>query len=288
MLVRDTLIAVTGATGKQGGAVAQHLLKAGFSVRALTRNPAGTAARRLKEQGADVVFADMEDRASLDKALDGAYGVFSVQNFWEKGVGYDGEVRQGRNLADAAKQAKVSHFLQASVVDSDKAPGVKHWECKAQIEKYIQEIDLPRTILRETFFMENFLDPKYGSMMFPFIGGVLRPETRLHMLCVEDVGGIAAVIFQHSERFLGKAINAASDQLAVREMKDVYARVTGRSAKGFVVPPWLSRFLNLDMVKQLKWNNDPGWEFELDDVRAAYPKLTTFEAFLERHSHLKL
>ncbi len=288
MMAGETLIAVTGATGKQGGAVARHLLEAGFGVRALTRNPNGPAAGRLKEQGADVVFADMEDRASLDKALAGAHGVFSVQNFWEKGVGYEGEVRQGRNLADAAKQAKVRHFVQASVADVDKAPGVKHWECKSETEKYIREIGLAGTFLRETFFMENFLDPKYGSMMFPFIGGVLKPQTRLHMLCVDDVGGIATAIFQHPERFLGKVINAASDRLTVGEMKEAYLQVTGRRAKAFSIPPWLSKFLNLDMVKQLKWNNDPGWQFELDDVRAVYPKLTTFEAFLEKHSDLKL
>ncbi|MFN5304822.1 MAG: NmrA family NAD(P)-binding protein, partial [Pseudanabaena sp.] len=47
-------ILVVGATGKQGGAVARHLLKNGFKVRALTRNAESPAAKRLTEQGAEV------------------------------------------------------------------------------------------------------------------------------------------------------------------------------------------------------------------------------------------
>ncbi|CAN5356971.1 hypothetical protein BH24GEM3_BH24GEM3_11210 [soil metagenome] len=82
---RDRLILVTGATGKQGGATAHHLLRRGYRVRALTRNPSQPAATTLREQGAEVVEGNLDDRASLERALEGAYGVFSVQNFWETG-----------------------------------------------------------------------------------------------------------------------------------------------------------------------------------------------------------
>src|ERR1035441_10478488 len=102
-------ILVTGATGQQGGAVTQQLLKQpSFAVRALTRDPAKPAARALAQSGAEVIRGDLTDAASMRRALEGAYGVFSVQNFME--TGFDGEIRQGKALADAAKAAGVQHF----------------------------------------------------------------------------------------------------------------------------------------------------------------------------------
>ena len=87
------LILVCGATGSQGGAVARSLLDRGFRVGALTRDPQKAEARALADRGAEVVQGDMDDRSSVDRALEGAYAVFSVQNFWE--AGYDQEVQQG-------------------------------------------------------------------------------------------------------------------------------------------------------------------------------------------------
>ena len=99
------LILVCGATGGQGGAVARSLLDRGFRVRGLTRNPQKPEAQALADQGAEVVQGDMADRSSMDSVLEGAHGVFSVQNFWE--TGYDREVQQGKTVADAAKMAGV-------------------------------------------------------------------------------------------------------------------------------------------------------------------------------------
>ena len=76
----ERLIVVAGATGKQGGAVARSLLDRGFCVRALTRNPQKPEAQALADQGAEVVQGDMEDRSSMERALEGAYGVFWIQS----------------------------------------------------------------------------------------------------------------------------------------------------------------------------------------------------------------
>ncbi len=88
------IILVTGATGQQGGAVAQRLLDRGWRVRALTRDVSAPAARALATAGAEVVEGDFDDRPSLDRAMEGVYGAFGVVNFWLPGVGYEGEVRQ--------------------------------------------------------------------------------------------------------------------------------------------------------------------------------------------------
>ena len=123
----ERLILVCGATGKQGGAVARSLLERGFRVRALTRDPQKPEAQALTEQGAEVVQGDMEDRSALDQVLvEGVYGVFSVQNFWE--TGYDREVKQGKTIADAAKAADVEHFVSSSVGSAHRQTGIPHFE----------------------------------------------------------------------------------------------------------------------------------------------------------------
>jgi len=86
-------IAVAGATGQQGGAVARRMLAEGWRVRALTRDPSKPQAQELASLGAKVVPGDMEQRAELEAAFQGADAVFSVQNYWLPNVGYEGEVR---------------------------------------------------------------------------------------------------------------------------------------------------------------------------------------------------
>ena len=90
-------ILVTGATGQQGGATADELLRRGFRVRAATRKPEGEKARALAARGAEVVAADFDDEASLRRACEKVWGVFSVQNTWEAGV--EKEEEQGKRMA---------------------------------------------------------------------------------------------------------------------------------------------------------------------------------------------
>src|ERR1700674_3519003 len=113
MVNLDKTVLVTGATGRQGGAVIRHMLPKGWKLRALTRNPKNHVAQELARQGIELVQGDLEDSASLPAALRGAYGVYSVQDFWA--VGAKREISQGKNLADAAKKSGVQHFVYSSV-----------------------------------------------------------------------------------------------------------------------------------------------------------------------------
>src|SRR6516225_4899350 len=109
----DKTILVTGATGRQGGAVIRHMLPNGWKLRALTRNPNGYAAKQLSGQGVEIVQADLEDPPSLEQAARGVYGIFSVQDYWVSG--FRREVKQGKNLADIARKTGVGHFVYSSV-----------------------------------------------------------------------------------------------------------------------------------------------------------------------------
>jgi uncharacterized protein YbjT (DUF2867 family) len=199
MSVRKGL--VTGATGNQGSAVTRHLQAKGVLVRALTRSGNSDSAHKLRQAGCEIAVGDMNDRASLSRALEGVDSVFAVQDFWAKGVGYAGEVRQGMNLADAALEARVQHFVQSGMAQATQIEGVEHFESKQAICNHIWAIGLPYTLVGTVFFMDNFLDPKRGgSMTLPTLSGSLGPNTKMHMLAVDDLGAIVAHILLHREQ----------------------------------------------------------------------------------------
>ncbi|HEU4585215.1 MAG TPA: NmrA family NAD(P)-binding protein, partial [Gemmatimonadaceae bacterium] len=128
----ERTIVVTGATGKQGGAVARELVRRGFRVRAITRDPSKPAAMALGELGIVVLRGDLDDPESLRSPLESAYGVYSVQNFWE--TGYEREVKQGIALAELAKDVGVEHFVYSSVASAQRETGLSHFESKWKIE----------------------------------------------------------------------------------------------------------------------------------------------------------
>jgi len=125
-------VLVTGATGRQGGAVVRHMLRKGWKLRALTRNASSHAAQELGRSGVELAAGDLEDPASLEKAVRGVYGIYSVQDFWA--VGAKREVQQGKNLADAAKKIGVRHFVYSSVGGAERSTGIPHWESKWEVE----------------------------------------------------------------------------------------------------------------------------------------------------------
>src|SRR5437879_5703314 len=185
MYTTDKVVLVTGATGRQGGAVIRHMLPKGWRLRALTRNPNTYAGKELTRLGVEVVQGDLEDPASLDRASRGVYGIYSVQDFWA--VGAKREVQQGKNLADAAKKAGIQHFVYSSVGGADRNTGIPHWESKWEIEKYIRTLNLPATIFRPAAFMEmyNVLEVELGLLKGKLMDP-LRGETPYHINAKDD------------------------------------------------------------------------------------------------------
>jgi uncharacterized protein YbjT (DUF2867 family) len=229
----EKTIVVAGATGKQGGAVARHLLRAGWRVRGLTRNAQSPAATALAGLGAEMRGADLNDRSSLEIALAGAYGVFSVQNFYESGVGLRGEIAQGKNLADAALSAKVQHFVQSTMAKTENAAAIEHFESKAHIEKHIKAIGLPASFIGTVWFMDNLLDDSFGGeRSFAVLRGSLGKDRPFEMLAVDDIGAIAALMFAEPSKFLGTHLDVAGDRLTVRQMAATFATVLGRGLIG--------------------------------------------------------
>jgi uncharacterized protein YbjT (DUF2867 family) len=225
-------VLVIGATGRQGSAFARHLLKTGSGVRALARDPQKPRARALAEAGIELVQGDLDDHASLERALYGTHGVFSVQNFFQ--AGYDVEIRQGTALADLAKTAGVEHFVYSSVDSAYRDTGISHFETKRLIEEHIRNVDLPYTILRLVFFMHNW-EGMRERIFEGVLEGPLNPGKPLQQLAVVDLGAFAAMAFLRQPRALDRARGG------YRRRRDNYARnranLRGGNGRGSALRP---------------------------------------------------
>src|SRR5258708_11952799 len=157
-MTSDRTILITGVTGHQGGAVAQSLQGIGFDLRGLTRKPDSERAAALARQGVDIIKGDLDDEATLRRAVAGAWGVFGVQNSLEGGV--EREEAQGKRLATLARDAGVEHYVYTSAGAAHERTGIPHFDNKWRIEETVRGLRFPsHVILRPVFFMENLLAP---------------------------------------------------------------------------------------------------------------------------------
>jgi uncharacterized protein YbjT (DUF2867 family) len=256
-------ILVTGATGHQGGAVARALLAGGHKVRAMTRKPDGEAARALAGKGAELVRGDLDDAASLDKALAGAWGVFAVQNTWEAGV--EGEEKQGIRLAEQARRAGVHHYVYTSVASAHRGTGIPHFENKWRIEQAVRKLAFPSyAILRPVFFMENF----QGAFFKPALDKgqlavALRADTPLQMIAVEDIGAYGRLVFDSAERFNGRELDIAGDELTMPDAARVLGDAMKKKVEFVPVPIAEVRKASEDYAVMLEWFDRVGYDVHI-------------------------
>ncbi len=277
-------VLITGATGRQGGAAIRHMLDAGWNLRALTRNTNSDAAKSLAARGIELVKGDMEDRASLDTALKGVYGVYSVQDFWT--VGAKREVIQGKNLADAAKKAGVEHFVYSSVGGAERNSGIDHWESKWEIEKHIRKLGLPATMIRPAAFMENYYIDQVeigilkGKLMDP-----IRGDKPYQTIASDDIGGFIALSFARPKEFIGAELEIAGSELTNPQAAEVFGRVLGKRVK-FQKLPMLMVLLVMsrEFYQMFHWFNTAGFNANIPELRKRYPEvqLQTLEQWLYR------
>ncbi|HZF65637.1 MAG TPA: NmrA/HSCARG family protein, partial [Chitinophagaceae bacterium] len=204
------IIAVFGATGAQGGGVANAILNdpnSEFSVRAITRDVNSEKAKELARQGAELVSADIDDPASMHKALEGAYGAYLVTFFWSH-FSAEKEMTEAQHMAEAAKAAGLQHVIWSTLedtrkwvpLDDDRMPTlmgnykVPHFDGKGEADKYFTDLGVPTTFLRASFYWDNFIyfgaGPKKGPdgklyLTFPL------DDKKMAGIAAEDIGKCA-------------------------------------------------------------------------------------------------
>ncbi len=262
----EKTILVTGATGRQGGAVARELLAQGHRVRILTRKPRSAAARALGKLGAKVMGGDFDDPAGLAKVVKGVWGAFSVQNSWE--VGVEREEVEGKLFAEICRSAGVQHFVYSSVGSAHRNTGIPHFESKWHIEETVRSLGFPtHTILRPVFFMENLVAPpmkagiKQGKLMM-----ALQPTTVLQMIAVEDIGKYGAWAFQDYEKLHGRALDIAGDARTMPETARILGEAIGREVEFIQLPIEEVRKFSEDYAIMLEWFDAVGYNADIEGM----------------------
>jgi uncharacterized protein YbjT (DUF2867 family) len=278
----DKTVLVAGATGRQGGAVVRHMRPNGWKLRALTRNPSSYAAKQLASQGVELVQGDLDDPASLDRAARGVYGIYSVQDFWT--VGAKREVRQGKNLADAAKKAGVQHIVYGSVGGAERNTGITHWETKWEIEKHIRSLQLPSTVLRPVSFMETYhiLEVEIGLLKGK-LADPIRGDKPYQTIATDDIGAFAALAFERPKEFIGLELEIAGSELTNVQTAEVFSRVLNRRVKFQKLPmPIVRLFLGKEFYEMFHWFNAKGYQANIPELRRKYREihLHTLEEWL--------
>jgi uncharacterized protein YbjT (DUF2867 family) len=264
VMSQKLVVVVTGATGKQGGAVVKNLLERGHEVRAVTRNTDSAKARELANTGVTLVRASLEDTAALRKALEGATSLFAMTTPYEAGA--RAETRQGISAADAAKAAGV-HLVYTSVGSANRHTGVPHFESKYEVEKHIARSGVRATILAPVYFMENIYFGK-DQLAKGIYATPLPPTRQLAQVAVADIGAVAVRILEDPDRFAGKRFDLASDELTGNDVAAILSRVTGRPFTHFQVPLDVVRqSLGEDGAKMAEWFNRVGYTVDLAALR---------------------
>ena len=242
----DAILTVFGATGAQGGGLARAVLadpQRRFRLRAVTRRPGSDAAIALKDAGAEVVAADLDDPASVRRAMEGAYGAFCVTNFWEH-FSPDREIAQAHAMAEAAAAAGVAHAIWSTLEDTREfvplASGrlpvlmgrylVPHFDGKGEANRAFTERGVPTTLLYTSFYWDNLvhfgMQPTRGTdgrLKFALALG----DAKLPGIAAADIGPCAFGIFARGGDLVGKSVGIAGEHLTGAQMASQLSRALG-------------------------------------------------------------
>lgn len=310
------VIAVTGATGAQGGSLVRAIAAdpgGGFTARAITRDPGSAKARALAELGAELVKADLDDQASLARAFAGTYGAYCVTNFWEH-FSAEKEIAQAQNLAGAAKAAGVAHVIWSTLEDTrqwvpledDRVPTlhdkwkVPHFDGKGAADPLFAAAGVPVTWLRTSFYWDNFIyfgmgprPDSTGGYAITFPLG----DRRLAAMAAEDIGKCAYGIFRAGEEYLGRTVGIMGEALTGTEMAQQLSQALGIDVHYDAVPAGMYRTFEFpgaeDLGNMFQINHDFEAEYlahrDIALARKLNPGLQTFRDWLHRNaSHIPI
>jgi len=288
------VIVVLGATGNQGGSVVDSLLALKkFRVRGVTRSAKGDKAAALKAKGVEVVEGDIANKASLVKAFEGAWGVYSVTQFWDPDVMKNPELEftRGCNAVDAAVDAKVSVFVWSGLCNSDGVSKgkwkVPHFTNKWRVEEYARsKKSLESIFVYAGFYAQNFMGfmpPKKGDDGVYTFTLPIRADVGLPMFDVSDTGRWVAPIFADHKKYVGHVIPMASQYIALPCLVKQFTAVTGLPAR-FVQLPLEAFKDNHELMSMFGWFNEFGCMggLSLEEGQKLAPNANTWESFLRK------
>lgn len=298
-------ILVVGATGKQGRSVISALLAdrtadSPLKLLALTRNPSSASAQALAAQHPDTIELVQGDLTQPE-------AIFSR---WPKGhvsgvflhtvPGKVDEEKQGIPFIDTAVAHGVKHIVFSSVdrggdEKSWRNPtDVKHFYQKHQIELHLRDKGLPPdagftwTVLRPVAFMDNMNPGMFCSVFTAMWNSALSPTTKLQLVSVRDIGVFASKALREPERWAGKAVSLAGDELTLAEAKEHFRNATGKELpQGWAIVAKGLLWAVKEVGDMFRFFEEEGYGADIAALSAEEPTLQDFETWLKESSQWK-
>jgi len=222
-----------------------------------------------------------------------------VQNFWELLFGVaqfdpikarDGEIKQGMNLADAAKAVGIKHFIHSTL---DEGSDVPHFQSKTEIERYLKKIGVPSSFVLTSFYYENLLSTGFGMLSWrddtlvftmPYPGDATIPA-----YSVSDTGAFVLEALNNPDKWIGKTLTAIGEHISMNEIISTCTKVTG--VKAVYEPTAMEEYrkggpVAEELYLNMKWFYDHpnGKDSPRENIQASheiYPNILTWKSLLE-------
>ena len=237
------ILAVFGATGRQGGSVIDYVLNDSelskrFKIRAITRDENSEKSKKLKDE-VQVVQGDVLDRASIETALAGAHTIFAMTTPSFGPDGFEIEYNSGKTIADVAVEKGAEYIIFSTLpsvrdISDGKYTKVIPFDAKAKVEQYIRGLPIKSAFYAGGFFMENFhFQPFLGPRQAPDGTWVMSrpnsPKTKLpYVNATRDTGKFVGAILAEPEKYQGKTFCAAVALYSLEEIAAIISKATGK------------------------------------------------------------
>lgn len=233
---------IRGATGSQGGALVHQLLAMNWHVHATVRDLTSHGAKSLKTIGAQITQGDWDDHVALESSIAGCEKLFLclLPDLSDS----DRERRQAEGIVKIAKAAGVTQVVASTslgVFTLDEAEEhispdsfmARHLAAKKGVEEAVRNGGFEHwTLLRPSFFMANFLEPKvarYSEVRDTNTWTTaMTPETPLALIDHADIAAFTVAALQDPHKFHGRAIGLASEMLTIQNTLSVLGQAAGR------------------------------------------------------------
>ncbi|GLA77790.1 hypothetical protein AtubIFM55763_009981 [Aspergillus tubingensis] len=289
-----TAVLITGATGKQGGALIRNLLlrKAPLEIIAVTRNTSSASAQKLASLSANIklVEGDLDNPGAIFRnaqrlTTSPIWGVYSVQ----AAIGNKAEETQGKALIDESIRQKVKFFVYSSVDRGGEEHSfqnptkIPHFIKKHNIEHHLvnrsKDGNMDWVILRPAAFFEN-LTPDFFGKVFTTCFKMALAGKPLQLVATSDIGYFGAEAFLNPDKYKGRAISLAGDELTFEE---------DWTATAETFRPICSLFMAMmkDMGYMFQWFRNEGYRADIPRLREIHPEMMDFATWLKKESGFK-
>jgi uncharacterized protein YbjT (DUF2867 family) len=183
----------------------------------------------------------------------------------------DGEAQHGLALAEAVRTAAVPHLVYVSGAGAERPTGVPVFDSKRAVEERIGQLRLAAAVLAPVYFMENAFNPwnlaALGAGRFPL---PLPGDRVLQQVAIEDIAAVAVLVLEQPDRFAGKRIELASDELSGRDAAAALSRATSRP---FEFEEMARDALASPLRILFDWLDRVGTSVDIAGLRSAYPEI---------------